>query len=897
MSSVTLRDSMATFYLDATIISASRGTSAVRAAAYRHAVRMVSHAFTETTSFTHKAQAMVHAEVALPEDAPDWADNAFGRAAFADALRLVRTGVQAQGLDMSEAAMQQAAMARVSERLWNAVEHGEIRLNKFPTRAQYARSLTVALPRELDQAAQIALMQGYVRASLSDRGMVADWVIHDKSDGNPHAHIMLTTRELGSADWGRKRRDWNARDVLSGLRSDWAQHANLALERAGFNERIDHRSNHARGIYLAPDSYNRHVADHARRQGETAREAHRCSDVADANALYLQQHPAHILVVVQAQRAVFTRGDIEAGFRDRLVLTTTELAGLVAEAMGSGGAVRLVQNSPDGQAQYVTTARACEMQRLEILARDMARAMATPGPAAGPAAPGTGLLAGSGLTPDQRAAAEAMLSPAALTLVKGYAGTGKTFTLGEVARLWQARGFEVLGGAASGKATQELGGIKGMRTASLAAWDARWSRGEAPERGRFVFIMDEAGMVGAGQWMRIAGVVEAMGGKLIAVGDPEQLQPVSDLPGWAAVERGVSQATAGAPVAALSSVRRQRSMADRMATEALARGGAEIAPAIRHYIDKGALRLNSDVLNDPVSALAAAYYKTGPGKAGARLALACTNREVWALNDAIRAQALARGEIDQAGIRDYGTITRIDRTTPTHERIAVPLVIGPGDRVMLTRPHRGLDLPRSAFGTVVATRAGGIDLLVDGSPGAVTLDLATFRDLDYGYAATIHKSQGVTVDHTLVLGHGRMNRHAIYVALTRHRDSVTVFGRAGHLSCPADLITLAHAPGHLSIDIEDGAGAAGAGAQHGGKCRDAGSRGARRLAGLRCERGNRCGLRRGGLSGRCVADGGGRAGQRTAGCRLYPRRSDPAWRPRRCGGRARAVCPGPDPGD
>ena len=128
---------------------------------------------------------------------------------------------------------------------------------------------------------------------------------------------------------------------------------------------------------------------------------------------------------------------------------------------------------------------------------------------------------------------------------------------------------------------------------------------------------------------------------------------------------------------------------------------------------------------------------------------------------------------------------------------------------MLTRPHRGLDLPRSAFGTVVATRAGGIDLLVDGSSRAVTLDLATLRDLDYGYAATIHKSQGVTVDHTLVLGHGRMNRHAVYVALTRHRDSVTVFGRAGHLRCPADLITLAHAPGHLSIDIEDGPHAAG----------------------------------------------------------------------------------------
>ena len=74
---------------------------------------------------------------------------------FADALRLVRAGVQAQGSHMSEAAMQRAAMARVSEQLWNAVEHGEHRLNRIPTRARYARSLTVALPRELDGAGRL----------------------------------------------------------------------------------------------------------------------------------------------------------------------------------------------------------------------------------------------------------------------------------------------------------------------------------------------------------------------------------------------------------------------------------------------------------------------------------------------------------------------------------------------------------------------------------------------------------------------------------------------------------------------------------------------------------------------------------------------------------------------
>ena len=77
---------MAIFHLGATVISRCKGGSAVRAAAYRHAVRMVSHALVETTSYTSNAQAMVHAEIALPEDAPEWADNAFGRAALADAV-------------------------------------------------------------------------------------------------------------------------------------------------------------------------------------------------------------------------------------------------------------------------------------------------------------------------------------------------------------------------------------------------------------------------------------------------------------------------------------------------------------------------------------------------------------------------------------------------------------------------------------------------------------------------------------------------------------------------------------------------------------------------------------------------------------------------------------------
>ena len=142
-----------------------------------------------------------------------------------------------------------------------------------------------------------------------------------------------------------------------------------------------------------------------------------------------------------------------------------------------------------------------------------------------------------GLNPGQARAAEAMLGPERLTLVQGHAGTGKTHTLRVVASAWQARGVEVLAGAPSGKATTDLAAIDGVRAATLASWEARWQKGDVPKEGAFVFVMDEAGMVGAGAWSRVQERVLAMGGKLVAVGDPDQLQPVSDMPGWAIAER------------------------------------------------------------------------------------------------------------------------------------------------------------------------------------------------------------------------------------------------------------------------------------------------------------------------------------------------------------------------
>ena len=138
------------------------------------------------------------------------------------------------------------------------------------SKSQLAREIEIALPVELDRAAQLALVRAYVRDNFVAAGMCADFALHDKGDGNPHAHIMLTVRPLeATGEWGAKCRkeydldergqrildgkggwknhradttDWNEKDKAEQWRAAWAEYTNRALEQAGRPERIDHRS-------------------------------------------------------------------------------------------------------------------------------------------------------------------------------------------------------------------------------------------------------------------------------------------------------------------------------------------------------------------------------------------------------------------------------------------------------------------------------------------------------------------------------------------------------------------------------------------------------------------------------------------------------------------------------
>jgi len=193
---------MAIYHLRASMISRSQGRSATAASAYRVAERIEDRRTGLVFDYA-KRGGVDHTEILAPDHAPDW----------------VR--------DRSE--------------LWNRVEESETRKN-----SQVAREVRVALPAELTHDERVALVREFAQEQFVGRGMVADIALHapgrDGDDRNHHAHILLTTREIGPEGFTTKNRDWNAKDMLEGWREAWARDSNAALERAGIEGRVDHRT-------------------------------------------------------------------------------------------------------------------------------------------------------------------------------------------------------------------------------------------------------------------------------------------------------------------------------------------------------------------------------------------------------------------------------------------------------------------------------------------------------------------------------------------------------------------------------------------------------------------------------------------------------------------------------
>ncbi|MFG1192857.1 Ti-type conjugative transfer relaxase TraA [Xanthobacter flavus] len=657
---------------------------------------------------------VVHSEIMLPEDAPE---------AWRD-----------------------------RERLWNDVEAFEVRKD-----AQLAREVEFALPREMTQAQGIELARDFVQAEFVDQGMIADLNVHwdMAEDGmpKPHAHVMLTMRSVDENGFGQKVRDWNATQMVERWRERWAELANERLAELDIDARIDHRSLEAQGIALEPQSQIGATAQRIEGEGiEAADRADMHREIARNNGARIIADPSVAFDAITHQQSTFTRRDM-AMFAHRHS-DGIEQFNAVMGAMRS--APELVELGADGRGEDRFTTR--EMieaeQRLhraaELMAeterhgvRDADRESALT------RAEARGLV----LSGEQAEALAHVTDGRDLGVVVGYAGTGKSAMLGVAREAWEAAGYEVRGVALSGIAAENLESGSGIASRTIASMEHGWGQGRDVLTSRDVLVIDEAGMVGTRQLERMLSHAAEAGAKVVLVGDPQQLQSIEA----GAAFRSIHERHGGAEI---GEVRRQREDWQRDATRDLATG--RTGDAIHAYDNHGMVHAapTREQARDDLIGRWDRERQASPDQS--RIILTHTNDEVRELNEAARERMRAAGDIgDNVRI----TVERGERSFAS------------GDRVMFLQNERGLGVKNGTLGTVEQVSARSMSVRTDDGR-SVAFDLKDYDRIDHGYAATIHKAQGMTVDRTHVLATPGLDAHGSYVALSRHRDGIDLhYGR------------------------------------------------------------------------------------------------------------------------
>jgi Ti-type conjugative transfer relaxase TraA len=696
---------LAIYHLSAKIVQREKGESAVAGAAYRSASLL----HEERTGITHdytRKRGVEHTEILAPEGAPSWV------------------------LDR--------------ETLWNTVELAEKRKD-----AQVAREIEIGLPVELSQREQIELTRDFARREFVAKGMVADFGIHLDNPHNPHAHILLTTRDLTPDGFGLKNRGWNDKRELLQWRRGWADVTNEHLAHAGLGIRIDHRSYKDQQLDLIPGrklGLGRERRDTPDLPGFLADRIAEQQRIAGANGTQIIAEPSIALKALSRTNAPFSHHDLA-----KFLHTRTENAGQFQEAYLK------VTTSPDlvplgvdeAGRQRFTTRDMLEAER-SLLANADHLAHRTDH-AVDPKRR-TAALTQHNLSREQARAVIEVTGRGDLKALAGVAGSGKSTTLAAMREVWEKEGYIVKGAALAGIATENLETAAGIRSRTLASYELAWERGRDPLSRRDILVIDEAGMLGTQQLERVLAVAQKAHAKVVLVGDPEQLHAIEA----GAAFRGLAAAHG---VSSLTEVRRQRTQWQREATAALAT--AKTKHALNAYDTNGAI-VPVEHREDARRALLARWAhdaKREPNQS--QLVLGYTRDEVHELNTAIRTLRQQSGRIGASHLvpTDHGK---------------KPFSVN--DRIRFGRNEKDLGVKNGFLGTVERIEHGVLQIKLDGEASRrIAVDSKFYKHLDYGYATTVHKSQGTTVDRTYVLATPHFDRHTSYVALSRHRESATVF--------------------------------------------------------------------------------------------------------------------------
>ena len=325
--------------------------------------------------------------------------------------------------------------------------------------------------------------------------------------------------------------------------------------------------------------------------------------------------------------------------------------------------------------------------------------------------------------------------------------------LGVAREAWESTGYSVRGAALSGIAAENLENGSGITSRTIASFEHGWAKGYDRLTDRDVLVIDEAAMVGTRQLQRVLVEASDAGAKVVMVGDAQQLQAIEA----GAAFRMLAERHGAAEI---GEVRRQSAEWMRAATRDLALG--RTGEALSAYDRAGMVQAapNRDVARAALIDRWDAERRADP--AASRIILTHLNKEVAMLNEAVRARLAEQGELGrdfairtERGLRDFAD----------------------NDRILFLKNERDLGVKNGTLGTIEKTATDTLAVRLDDGR-RIAVDLKSYAHIDHGYAATVHKTQGMTVDKTHVLASPGMDAHSAYVALSRHRSGTAIhYGR------------------------------------------------------------------------------------------------------------------------
>ncbi len=697
---------MAVYRLHTQPIKRSAGKSVVAAAAYRAGEKMKDERQNLTHNYTKKED-VAHAEILLPKNALEWMKD--------------------------------------RKKLWNHVEAIEQRKD-----SRLAREIQLTLPRELTIDQNINLTKEFVQKNFVDQGIVADVCVHsDKNNHNPHAHVLLSTREIVNNEFGQKNRGLDKKEALNDWRKEWAILENEHLQKHGHDIQVDHRSHADRGIDLEPKNYVPYIQKKTPDKSKTHEQLVELNRIAKENGNRIINDPSIALDTITYHQSTFTQkeldnflkghtlGDEQFNQAKNAIKSSTEIIRLGIDEKGNARyTAKSLMYAENAVFEKIKTLN--QKKKHVVNDEHINNAVST-----------------RTLYNEQEKALKQIVKGHDISCLIGKAGTGKSYTLNAVREAYEKQGYNVRGCALAGIAAVGLKESSGIESKTIHKMLYDWEKDRSRLNRNTILVVDEAGMVGTRQMHKLIEHANKVGAKLLLVGDEQQLQPIEA----GSVFRSIVEKT-GASL--LEDVQRQNEEWQRKATTDLSGDKKQIANGLDRYIDNGKV-ITTDTFKDAKNELIKNWEQAYSDEKSS-LILAFRNKDVVDLNQKARESLKAAKIIEAKG--------EVVETEFGRREFAV------NDRILFRKNEYSLDVWNGSLGTIQkidSQEKGGSFFVKLDNGKQVEFDPKLYKKFEHGYASTVHKSQGATVDNTYVLGSTHFDKHLNYVAMTRHKEDVNLY--------------------------------------------------------------------------------------------------------------------------